>query len=929
MTEPLHQIAKIVSNAEQVARAAGHQMTTAHLLLVLFATPCGARDLLLEAGADHLRLAQTYRTMRNRSEPAGLVDDVLERAEMLASRTDANNADTTMLLASLLRVRSSAATALATEAGLDAATLRVRAIAAVTAGADRGGPVPPRFPALPSRQPSRPGGLRAFSPNEPPPARALPVDASLSEPRRGRRPRRDSDELARQANSLWRGGASETGFSGPTRSSTTIQLATTATLSSSSGLLPSSAGLGATGAADAGLASATQRFLAVADDTLPPGALPGDEMSLGVESPSAVLAAVSPPPTSAVVPVGVVARPLAHAPAHGIGQDDFELDASVYPNLVRYGRNLTAEAIRGDVQPLIGREDLVDAVIDVLLMRQVNNPCLVGEAGVGKTALVEGLAARIAGNQRRYGRLGSAVIIEIQVSNLLAGTAMRGAFAERMKALRDEVAAADGRVLIFMDEIHNLMGAGAGDGPLDAANDLKTALSRGKFPLIGATTRAEYRRFIEADPAMERRLQIIDVPEPSPEEAIAILTGIAPTYEEHHGVPFSHDAIVSAVELSQRFLPDRALPAKAIAVLDRAGAQARRHERTIVGRADIARAVATLGNIGIDQLLDDERGRLRELDAELDRVVFGQSEATQRIARRIARNQLGLGGERPAASFVFAGPPGCGKSLAAQALGKVLFLRPEAVVSLDMADFSEAHTVSRLIGSPPGYVGHQQPGLLAEAMHRRPYRVLVLEHIDRAAPEVLAIVQQIVDSGRVVDSQGRTIEFRHAVVVCTTTLAPEMFGLGRRSIGFGSQVASARVEDVAVRNAVRRSIGPLVDHVDEIVSFLPLQTDALVAVASGQLEKLAAAVLRDRLIRIEFSPQLAAQLAADEADGELGARGLRQRIAQRVEEPVGSALLDGVLRAGMRVRVDWIDGQLAMRQDQATAPTQTDPRERP
>ncbi|MCB9739600.1 MAG: AAA family ATPase [Deltaproteobacteria bacterium] len=601
----------------------------------------------------------------------------------------------------------------------------------------------------------------------------------------------------------------------------------------------------------------------------------------------------------------------------------FELDPERYPTLCRIGRNLTRAALDGETTPLVGRQQLVDAVIDVLLMRRVNNPCLVGEAGVGKTALVEGLAARIAGDAARYGRLAEAVIVEVPVSALLAGTSLRGSFAERMAALRAEVAAAEGGIIVFIDEIHTLMGAGAGDGPLDAANDLKTALARGHFPLIGATTRVEYRRFIEADPAMERRFQVIDVPEPSVSEAVEILVGLAPTFREHHGIPYSHAAIVSAVELSRRFIPDRALPDKAVAVLDRAGAQARRRGQAQVDRADVARAVASLGTVPLERLLDDEQRRLRELDVELGKSVLGQPEAVRTIARRVARNHAGLGGERPLASFVFAGPPGVGKGVAAAALAEQLYLRSDAVARFDMSDYTESHSVSRLIGSPPGYVGHQQAGLLADALHRRPYRVLLFEELDRAAPEIAALVQQLVETGSVVDNQGRRLDARNAVIVVTTTLSPEHLGLGRPGVGFLGAPSNKGPDPERFAAAVRQRLGgELVSRVDDVVLFSPLGREALAEVARAELQRLSTTLYDERLVRVDFSPCVVEMVLAAEIREELGARWLRNRLASAVEDPLGEALLEGRLRPGVRARARGVDGALLFE----IVPSATEPR---
>lgn len=875
------QFESILKHAERFASGSGRDLGTVHLLLALFVQASAARDLLLEAGADHLQLLATLRQMPALDEAPELVDQVLEQARVLADRSYSDEIDSNVLLASLLRLRTCGAFLLLRESGFDAPSLRARAIGAVTAGVDRGAPGRPRYTELPRstdavRLPTgRSTTQRLAVAPEPTAPRPLPIESHLAALRRNTRPFRDTDPPAPTQGASAARAPAEPPPEDPRRGLNHGEV--------SSQTPPS------------------EPPRPDAEFAPTPWAAP--QLTAGHEP-----ARPTPErPMASTAPLGLSGTEEEGA-THGILSA--EIDPARYPLLTRIGRNLTAAALAGETMPLIGRDGLVDAIADVLLMRQVNNACLVGAAGVGKTALVEGLAARVRGDVARYGRLGQAVIIEIPISSLLVGTSMRGAFAERMRTLRDEVASAEGRIIVFIDELHTLMGAGSGDGPLDAANDLKTALARGRFPMIGATTAAEYRRYIEADPAMSRRFQVIEVPEPTPEEAIAILSGLAPILQKHHGLPIDHDAVVAAVELSRRFLPERALPDKAVATLDRAGAQARRCSRDRVGRREVALALAAYGGLGVDQLLEAEHGRQRQLDAELDAVVVGQGEATRRIARCLARNQLGFTPGRPLGSLLLVGPPGCGKTTLAQALGKALFLRDDAVVRVDMADFAEAHAISRLVGSPPGYVGHQQPGLLAEAMERRPYRVLVFEQVDRAAPEAQALLQQIVESGQVVDSQGRTIDMRQTVVVLTETLPPEVYGLGRRAVGFGAATAPAlTLDDAAVRALARRGATALCDRVDEVVALQPLREAALLRIAADRLAAVAATLLRERLVRVQFAPSVASEVVGRADADEGGARTLLTRLAQWIEEPLGSALLDGELRAGMHVQAALTAGQ--------------------
>ncbi len=611
----------------------------------------------------------------------------------------------------------------------------------------------------------------------------------------------------------------------------------------------------------------------------------------------------------------------------------FRLDPAEFPTLSDVGRNLTDAALRGEIDPIIGRDGIIDAVIDILLMRHANNPCLIGEAGVGKTAVAEGLALRLAGNAAQYGRLGTAVVIEIPVSALVAGTALRGAFSERMKKLREEVAKADGQAIVFIDEIHTLMGAGTGDGPLDAANDLKSALSRGKFPLIGATTRAEYKRHIESDPAMDRRFQVVEVPEPSPAQAVLILAGVSAIYGRHHHVTYHHDALVSAVHLAKRFITDRCLPDKAIAVIDRAGAQAHRAGREQVQVDDVARAVHVLTGVPMERLLADERGRIRDLAADLKERIVGHASALDKVAKRIQRNYAGFSGERPLASFLFAGAPGVGKSETARALAEALFVSGDALVRFDMSEYAEAHTVSRLLGSPPGYVGHGQAGLLAQALQKRPYRVLLFDEVDRAAQEVQALLLQLLDAGRITDNQGHVIDVRNCILVLTTNLGAEILTAGRRrTIGFGALEAAPEPADLpeaarlaveqAVTDRARASLAPeLWSRIDEALVFHPLDLAAARLVALRTIRLSAERLYEARLIRYDVDDAVLDLVLQGGLDPALGVRPLRAKIESVVESFVTDCILDGLLKPGAAVRLTVREGRVVL----VPAPPETVP----
>ena len=854
----------LVAHAQDMARGSKAPTTTVHYLLSAFVTQCKARQLLNDSGVDECRVLETFRDMPRRDEPTRVLDEVHEQARVLADSSGSDEVDSTVLLASLLRVRRSLASRVLRRAGISLPELRAHVIGQLTFGVDR---------------------------------------ASSSHVR-----------------------SAETGLSSRTKPGNRA--------SKRHRIEPMV--VGARRSSVAGVDTipkrATQRQKERSIDLLHPEIGIAKSRSGGVSerspAPSEPASAVLRPTDStaegsSVAPAGEATQaqrsPVAKAPVASSALDRFVLDPAEYPTLCELGRNLTRAGQEGEIEPIIGRELLIDAVIDVLMMRQVNNPCLVGEAGVGKTAIAEGLAVKLAGQKDKYGRLGEAIIVELQVSSLLVGTSYRGAFSERMRKLREEVAKADGRIIIFMDEIHTIMGAGAGDGPLDAANDLKTALSRGKFPLIGATTRVEYRRHIEKDPAMERRFQVVDVPEPDVDEATAILAGVAPTYAQHHGLPYGHEAIRSAVHLAKRFITDRCLPGKAIAVLDCAGAQARRRRKKQVMADDVARAVHVLTQVPMDRLLSDERSRIRNLADDLNKHIIGQKRAMARIARRVQRNYAGFSADRPLASFLFAGSAAVGKTETARVLARALFMVDDALVRFDMSEYSDSHSTSRLIGSPPGYVGHQQPGLLSEAVHKRPYRVLLFDDIDRAAPEVLALVQQVLDSGRITDNQGSVLDMRNCIIVLTTNQGAELLLAGSRPrpIGFGAPsktVDPTEDVDAALFARVRKRLpDEFWSRIDEAISFYPLDDVSIRAVIRRNVQESSERLYSARLIRVVADDSVIDWLfGIDDLDPSLGVRPLRARVEEKVEAFLSSRVLDGQLQPGSAIRLFVQDNELVL-----------------
>ncbi|MFZ4578842.1 MAG: AAA family ATPase, partial [Myxococcota bacterium] len=875
MAESLsREVRTIRAQAEAMARATGRPVASVHYLVATYVVECLARELLVETGVDDVKVLDTFERMPERDEPAEILTEIHRQAEQLAESSNSAEVTSIILLASLLRVRNALASKVLDRAGVAVSTLRARVIGQLTLLNDRAAT-----------------GLR--------PAVQRPEDP---------RPSISRTDLPRVT----------------TRMDMPRTLTASDHLTAPTQTLPATpADLRPVPAETRGQPTAPTRIVSPEARPLPPAEVrpaPVESRPLPVEPRQAEVIAPKPPapkpPTTGGRKTGPVRRV-------------FDLSVDKFPTLNEIGRNLTVAALKGEIDPLIGRENLVDAVIDILLMKQVNNPCLIGEAGVGKTAIVEGLALRLAGNIETYGKLGSAVIVEIQTSALLAGTSLRGAFSERMRKLRDEVAAGAGQVIVFMDEIHTIMGAGTGDGPLDAANDLKSALSRGRFPLIGATTKAEYERHIEKDPAMERRFQVVEVPEPTVPEAIAILSGVAPLYAKHHQVCYSHDAITSAVHLSKRFINDRCLPDKAIAVLDRAGAQTRRAGRQVVQADDIARAVHVLTAVPMERLAADERGRIRDLAVDLQARIVGHDAAMQRIARRIQRNYAGFSGDRPLASFLFVGAPGVGKTETGRALAQALFVVDDALVRFDMNEYTESHSIARLIGSPPGYVGHAQAGLLAHALQKRPYRVLLFDEVDRAAPEVLALLLQLLDAGRVTDNHGQVVDVRNCILAMTSNQGAELLAApnARRSIGFGRVDApipegpGAEPVDQAVLDRARKALpADLWTRIDETIVFHPLSLHAGRQVVQRQLELSARRLYEARMIRYHADETVVDLVMGPGMDPSLGVRPLRARIEDVVEAFVTERILDGALKPGADVILTATDGRLELHPRAAVEP---------
>ncbi len=634
--------------------------------------------------------------------------------------------------------------------------------------------------------------------------------------------------------------------------------------------------------------------------------------------------------------------------------------ASSTPTLDEYSRDLTQMAREGKLDPVIGRAEEVETTIEVLSRRTKNNPVLIGDPGVGKTAIVEGIAQRIV-NDEVPETLAGKRVLALDLAGMVAGTKYRGEFEERLKKVVDEIRDhAEGQI-IFIDELHTVVGAGAAEGSMDASNMLKPALARGELRVVGATTIDEYRKNIEKDAALERRFQPVLVGEPTVDDTIDILRGLKDRYEAHHRVKITEEAIIAAAELSDRYVNDRFLPDKAIDLVDQASARVRLRSKTKpqdaraleeeIGRLrrekdqavaaedferaqqfkarieetkaelegaregrrpvpevtaeDIAEVVSRATGIPVSQLTEEERERLLRLEEQLHERVVGQEEAVEAIAESIRRARAGLSDpNRPIGSFLFLGPTGVGKTELARTLAEALFGDEAAMVRIDMSEFQERHTVSRLVGAPPGYVGYEEAGQLTESVRRRPYSVLLLDEIEKAHPDVFNILLQILDDGRLTDSQGRTVDFKQTVIIMTSNLGSERIQAhARRDESF-----EELKEDMTqiLKNTLRPEF---VNRIDEVIVFRSLDKEQISEIARFLLDR-----TRRRLepqgIEIEFTDAAVELLAEQGFDPEFGARPLRRTIQRRLDNRLAGMVLEGAVKPGDRVAVGAEDGEL-------------------
>lgn len=624
--------------------------------------------------------------------------------------------------------------------------------------------------------------------------------------------------------------------------------------------------------------------------------------------PAAPAAPAEPQPPQAVPPARPAPPVRRRAPKPGqqlqmqqLGR--FELSPKAFPVLSALGINLSVAAVRGELDPVVGREQEIEQVLDVLAKRRANNPCLVGRAGVGKTSVARGLAQRIV-SARDVRTLDDRVLVELPLTHLLAGTAVRGSLAERIEGICKEVREAAGRVVLFVDDVHQLFGDGSGE----ATAELKLALSKGELPMLAATSFEEYRRTIDADPALARCFTPIDVEEPAKDVAIEMITGISPVLENHHGLRIEAEAVMQSVDWTMRYMPCRALPEKALSVLDLAGARCRRRGRRAVDAQAVAEVVAEMVDMPVERLLETDRERMLALEKLLAARVVGHSEALGRIATILRRNAAGLRAARPIGSFLLLGPTGIGKTETAKAIAEALFHSSDAMTRLDMSEFAEPHSLARLIGSPPGYVGHEAGGQLTEAVRNRPYQVLLLDEFEKAHRDVLQAFLQVLDEGRMTDGRGRTVDFTNTVVVMTSNLggAEAAQAAQTRAIGFSRQQEQpGRAAQQAALNAARAALPPeLYNRIDEVLSFAPLTRADVQEIARRLLHGLSSKMQQARGVIVEFDDAaIDALLDGGGFDPALGARPMKRAIARLVEAPLAELVLREEATSGDTVKL--------------------------
>lgn len=577
-----------------------------------------------------------------------------------------------------------------------------------------------------------------------------------------------------------------------------------------------------------------------------------------------------------------------------------------------FGVDLTKQAEDGELDPVIGRENEINRIIQILCRRTKNNPILVGEPGVGKTAIIEGLALKIAQGDVPS-QLKDHQIISVDLGSLIAGARYRGDFEERFKKLIKEVEE-DGKIILFFDEIHTLVGAGGSDGAVDASNMMKPLLSRGKLKTIGATTYDEFKKKFTKDSAMVRRFQNIDVLPPSVEDTIKILDGIKTKYEEFHNVIFLPESIIAASQLSDRYITERHLPDKAIDVIDEASAKARVNaqgdELIEITKDNIAEVVSDWTRVPVRDLTRQESANLSKLEFEFEKVVIGQKDAISKISKAVRRSRTGLKDpKKPSASFIFAGPTGVGKTELAKSLARNLFGREDALIRLDMSEYMEKHAISRLIGSPPGYVGFDEGGQLTEKVRRNPFSVILFDEIEKAHPDIFNTLLQVLDDGILTDSQGRKVDFKNTFIIMTTNLGAKELAKGN-SLGFsGSSKSNFERLENSVRHELKEHFKPeFLNRVDEIVIFNQLTLVDICHIVELQLAELQNRIIsKDIVLDVTLSAKEA--LANEGFDPAYGVRPLRRVIQNRIEDKISDLILDNQIFEGSLCEIDYSNSE--------------------
>ncbi len=591
----------------------------------------------------------------------------------------------------------------------------------------------------------------------------------------------------------------------------------------------------------------------------------------------------------------------------------------------KYCRDLTRRAVDGELDPVFCREKELDRMVEILCRRQKNNPCLVGEPGVGKTALAEGLAQRIANKKVPRMLLGRR-LLALDMASLVAGTKYRGDFEERFKNLLEELVR-DSSAILFVDEFHTIVGAGAAEGAIDAASILKPVLARGELQLIGATTNQEFRTHIQKDAALERRFGKVQIEEPTPEQATAILEGLAPQYERYHGVRLPKETLREAVELSVRYLPGRCLPDKAIDLVDEACAAARiraEREGTLnpsLTREEIAHVVAQASGVPAERVGEKERERLDRLEERLNQEIVGQQRAVAAVAGAIRRSRTGLGEPgRPIGAMLFLGPTGVGKTALAKALASSWFGSEKALLKFDMSEYQEQHTTARLLGAPPGYLGHDEGGQLTEAVRRRPYSVVLFDEIEKAHPDIQNVLLQILEDGQLTDSMGRKADFRNTIVLLTSNLGARFLAGQSAPLGFaaGAEAVFEKQSAQAIEEAKKWFRPELIGRLDELIVFRPLTTENLSFIAEKllcQLEERAAKTGYTLTHTSRVGPALAAK-----ATSPYGARELRRQVDRAVEQALANEIASGAAHTGQHWMADCTeDGNVTLSQNEPAA----------